>query len=395
VNRSVLQLALAQAVMMSVNTLMISSAAIIGSQLAPSKAMATLPLALYFVAVMLTTIPASMLMGKLGRKPGFLLATVIGLGGGGCGVLGIYGESFVLFCLGSMGVGVYTGFGNFFRFAAIETATGEKRNTALSYVLAGGILAAFIGPNLANFGRELFEITYLGTLAAVIVLYGLNGINFLLMRLPRPTVHEIRASGRSMLQIAGQPGFIVAMMSAAIGYSIMVLLMTASPLEMTHQNHAFSEVAFAIQWHVLGMFAPSFITGHLINRFGSQRVIIAGVCLMVVCILLNFSGTTVTHFWTALLTLGVGWNFMFIGATSMLTETYRPAESARAQGINDFVVFTSAACSSFGAGALLHLLGWQLVNLAVVPLVLLTIAAHGWLWLKKRRQFSVAASQAH
>ncbi|MGD8348888.1 MAG: MFS transporter, partial [Gammaproteobacteria bacterium] len=142
--------------------------------------------------------------------------------------------------------------------------------------------------------------------------------------------------------------------------------------------------AFAIQWHVLGMFAPSFVTGHLVNRFGSQLVIMTGACLMVVCILLNFSGSTVTHFWTALLSLGIGWNFMFIGATSLLTETYSPAESARAQALNDFVVFTSAACSSFGAGALLHLLGWQLVNLAVVPLVVLTIAAHCWLWLKSR-----------
>lgn len=393
-NRSVLQLALAQAVMMSVNTLMISSAAIIGSQLAINRALATLPLALYFVAVMLTTIPASMLMGVFGRKPGFLLATLIGLVGGFCGVLGIYRESFALFCLGSMGIGIYTGFGNFFRFAAIEASTGEKRNTALGYVLAGGILAAFIGPNLASYGRELFAITYLGTLAAVIILYGLNGINFMMMKLSKPVVHDLRAGARPILQIARQPGFIVAMMSAAVGYSTMVLLMTASPLEMTHQNHAFSEVAFAIQWHVLGMFAPSFVTGHLVNRFGSQLVIMAGLCLMVVCILVNFSGTTVTHFWTALLALGVGWNFMFIGATSLLTETYRPAESARAQALNDFVVFTSAACSSFGAGALLYLLGWRLVNLAVVPLVLLTIAAHCWLWLN-RRGVTVEASQAH
>jgi MFS family permease len=394
VNRSVLQLALAQAVMMSVNTLMISSAAIIGSQLAPNKALATLPLAFYFVAVMLTTIPASMLMGAVGRKPGFLLATLIGLVGGCCGVLGIYLESFVLFCLGSMGVGIYTGFGNFFRFAAIEATSGEKRNTALGYVLAGGILAAFIGPSLANYGRELFEITYLGTLAAVIVLYGLNGFNFLLMNLPRPVMPTYRTAARPVLRIIGQPGFIVAMASAAIGYSIMVLLMTASPLEMTYQKHAFSEVAFAIQWHVLGMFAPSFVTGHLVNRFGSQLVIMSGACLMVVCILLNFSGSTVTHFWTALLTLGVGWNFMFIGATSMLTGTYSPTEGARAQAINDFVVFTCAACSSFGAGALLHWLGWQLVNLAVIPLVLLTIAAHCWLWLIKSRGVTAAASRA-
>lgn len=392
-NLTVIQLALAQAVMISVNTLMVSSAAIIGSQLAPNMALATLPLALYFVAVMTTTIPASMLMGAVGRKPGFLLATFIGLAGGGFGVLGIYRESFALFCLGSMCIGIYTGFGNFFRFAAIEASTSGKRNAALGYVLAGGIVAAFVGPNLANYGRELFSITYLGTLAAVIVLYGFNGLNFLSMKLPKPSARNYGVDTRSVKQIAGQPRFIIAMTSAAISYSIMVLLMTASPLEMTHQNLAFGDVAFAIQWHVFGMFAPSFVTGHLVNRFGPQAVIMSGVLLMVICILLNFSGNTVTHFWSALLTLGVGWNFMFIGATSMLAETYSPAESARAQALNDFVVFTSAACSSFGAGALLHLLGWQLVNLAAVPLVVLTSAAHYWLWLKCR-DLKVVANQA-
>ena len=370
--------------MISVNTLMVSSAAIIGNQLAFNKALATLPLALYFVAVMTTTIPASMLMGVVGRKPGFLLATLIGLAGGSFGVLGIYRDSFTLFCIGTMGIGIYTGFGNFFRFAAIEASTSDKRNTALGYVLAGGIVAAFVGPNLANYGRELFSITYLGTLGAVILLYGLNGLNFLSMKLPRPTARDFGVATRPILQIAGQPRFFIAMMSAAIGYSIMVLLMTASPLEMTHQNLSFGDVAFAIQWHVFGMFVPSFVTGHLVNRFGSQTVIICGGLLMVVCILLNFSGNTVTYFWTSLLTLGIGWNFMFIGATSLLTETYSPAESSRAQALNDFVVFTSAACSSFGAGALLHLFGWRLVNLAVVPLVVLTIAAHCWLWLKNR-----------
>jgi len=385
VNRNVLLLALAQALMMSVNSLMVTSAAIIGSHLATNKALATLPLALQFVAVMLTTIPASMLMGKIGRKLGFLLATAIGLIGGGCGIVGIYLESFSLFCIGTIGTGIYTGFGNYFRFAATEVSPAERKNTAISYVLAGGVLAAVIGPNLANLSKDVFAVTYLGIFVSVVVLYLFNGINFLCMKLPRPAAHDFRQNTRSMMQIASQPKFIVAVASAAIGYAVMVLLMTATPLEMTHQHHQFSDVAFVIQWHVLGMFVPSFFTGHLINRFGTARIILCGSGLMLVCILLNFSGSTVWHFWSALLLLGVGWNFMFIGGTSLLTEAYSPEESAKSQALNDFVVFTAAACASFSAGALLHTLGWQLVNYAVVPLIAAALCAHGWLWLNGRR----------
>ena len=383
-NRNVFLLAIAQALMLSVNSLMVTSAAIIGSYLATNKALATLPLALQFVAVMLTTIPASILMSRIGRKPGFLLATLIGLTGAACGVIGIYQGSFLLFCIGTIGTGIYTGFGNYFRFAATEVAPSDKKNTAISYVLAGGILAAVIGPNLANLSKDVFAITYLGTFISVIVLYGLNGINFLCMKLPQPAVRHFRQNTRPISRIARQPAFIVAVASAAIGYSVMVLLMTATPLEMTHQNHAFGEVAFVIQWHVLGMFVPSFFTGHLINRFGAQRIIISGASLMILCILLNFSGNSVWHFWAALLLLGVGWNFMFIGGTSLLTETYKPEESAKAQALNDFVVFSSAACASFSAGALLHLIGWQQVNYAVIPMIMLALGLHLWLWTQNR-----------
>ncbi len=383
-NRNVFLLVLAQALMMSVNSLMVTSAAIIGNHLAINKALATLPLALHFVAVMSTTIPASMLMGVIGRKPGFLIATAIGLVGAGFGVAGIYQHSFWLFCIGAIGVGIYTGFGNYFRFAAIEVSPPGMKNTAISYVLAGGVLAALIGPNLANLSKDVFAIAYLGTVASIAVLYTLNGINFLYMKLPKPQPREFRQNTRPMIAIMRQPAFIVAVASAAIGYSIMVFLMTATPLEMTHQHHPFSDVAFVIQWHVLGMFVPSFFTGHLINRFGARRIIVCGIALMIACVTVNFSGGSVWHFWAALLILGVGWNFMFIGGSSLLTDTYIGAESAKAQAFNDFVVFSAAAASSFGAGALLHTFGWQLVNYAVVPLIVVALAAHAWLWFYRR-----------
>ncbi len=388
-NRGVFQLALANAILMSVNSLMVTSAAIIGSHLTSNQALSTLPQALQFVAVMATTIPASLLMRRIGRRAGFLLATVVGITGGVCAVVAIYLDSFWLFCFGTLGVGVYTGFGHYYRFAATEVAAPEAKNTAISYVLAGGVLAAVIGPNLANYSKDWFVVTYAGTMLSVVLLYGFNGINFLCMRLPRPSAAVLRETTRPLAQIAAQPAFIAAVASAAIGYAAMVLLMTATPLAMMHGHaHAFSDVAFVIQWHVLGMFVPSFFTGHLINRFGAARIVMTGVALMIGCVGFNLNGTSVTHFWAALLLLGIGWNFMYIGGTSLLTETYRPAEAAKVQAINEFVVFSSAACASFAAGALLHWLGWLKVNYAVVPLVALAILAQAWLYVANRRAAS-------
>jgi len=373
---------------MSVNSLMVTSAAIIGGHLADNPALASLPLAVQFVAVMGTTIPASLLMRAIGRRSGFLLASLIGIAGASCAALGIYLDSFLLFCCGTVGTGIYTGFGHYFRFTAIEAAPPQKKNTALSYVLAGGIAAAIIGPNIANLSREVFAVTYLGTLLSVVVLYGLNSINFLLIKLPKPIVYDKLATPRSMIEIVRQPAFMAAVASAAVGYSVMVLLMTATPLEMMHQLHDFGDVAFAIQWHVLGMFLPSFFTGHLINRFGVQRIILCGVALMLASISINLNGSSVTHFWIALMALGVGWNFMFIGGTSLLSENYRAEETAKAQAFNDFVVFTIAAISSFAAGALLHWLSWQLVNYAALPVLGLALCTQFWLWMSKRPQLS-------
>lgn len=370
--------------MMSVNSLMVTSAAIIGSGLAENPAWASLPLALQFIAVTATTIPASLLMRAIGRRAGFLVASVIGMLGAGCAALGIYLDSFLLFCLGALGTGTYTAFGHYYRFAAIEVAPVARKNTAISYVLAGGIVAAVIGPNLANLSRDVFALTYLGTMLSVVLLYGLNAINFLFIRLPPPTPRAARPSTRPMLEIARQPTFIAAVASAALGYSVMVLLMTATPLEMMHQHHAFGEVAFVIQWHVLGMFVPSFFTGHLINRFGVQRIIISGMTLMMICVAVNLSGTSVIHFWSALLLLGVGWNFMFIGGTSLLSEAYLEGENAKAQGFNDFTVFTLAAVSSASAGALLYWVSWQLVNIAALPLLGLALVSQIWLWSSRR-----------
>lgn len=371
--------------MLSVNSLIVTTAAIVGFQLADNKSLATLPSALQMASTMLASYPASMMMYRFGRRAGFLFATVIGLFGAASCMTGIYLESFWLFCLGTIGTGIYTGFGNFFRFAAIEATTAEKKNTAISFVLAGGVLAAVAGPNLANMGREMLAFSFLGSYLFVFILYSFNGFNFLLLRLPPLSDKTSTARQRPLLEIIRQPVFLVASISAATGYGLMVLLMTATPLAMTEAHHQFADVAFVIQWHVLGMFVPSFFTGHLINRFGAVTIIIGGILLISTCVVINLLGSGLWLFWSALLLLGVGWNFLFTGGTSLLTESYYPEEAARVQGVNDFIVFSSSAVFALSAGVLHHQLGWVVINYAVIPLLAMCLLMQ-IAWVLSRKQ---------
>ncbi len=382
INRAVMQLALAQALMMSVNTLLITSSAIIGYQLAADKSLATLPLALQFLATMLGSVPASFIMQRIGRKGGFLLASLLGLGGSALAILALLEQSFLLYCLATPLFGLYTAFGNYFRFTATEVAPPSQRDHAISLVLAGGVVAAVVGPNLASHSKTLLQIDFVGSFVAVALLYALNLVNFLSMKLPRPVNPSVSSSARPLREIIGQASYLTALLSATVGYAVMSLLMTATPLAMM-QQHSFPDVAFVIQWHVLGMFAPSFFTGRLIQRLGARRIVTAGAMAFLACIAINLSGTSVTHYWLALFLLGIGWNFMFIGGTSLLTETYTEAEKAKAQAFNDLVIFTSVTLASLGAGALQHAWGWQQVNLMVLPLIAASLLAV--LWLHRER----------
>ncbi len=377
-----MQLALAQALMMSVNTLLITASAIIGYQLAADKSLATLPLALQFLATMLGSVPASFIMQRIGRKGGFLLASLLGLGGSALAILALLEQSFLLYCLATPLFGLYTAFGNYFRFTATEVAPPSQRDHAISLVLAGGVVAAVVGPNLASHSKTLLQIDFVGSFVAVALLYALNLVNFLSMKLPRPVNPSVSSGARPLREIVGQASYLTALLSATVGYAVMSLLMTATPLAMM-QQHSFPDVAFVIQWHVLGMFAPSFFTGRLIQRFGARRIVTAGAMAFLACIAINLNGTSVTHYWLALFLLGIGWNFMFIGGTSLLTETYTEAEKAKAQAFNDLVIFTSVTLASLGAGALQHAWGWQQVNLMVLPLIATSLLAV--LWLHRER----------
>jgi len=385
--RNVPLLATCQALMMSSTSLIITTAALVGFALAENKSWATLPLAVQFLATMFTTIPAALLMDRIGRRQGFMLASLFGVSGAVFATLAILKGKFSLFTLGTLQIGIFNGFGNYYRFAAADAVDRELKSRAVSYIMAGGVVAAFVGPNLASLTRGVIaDAPFAGSYAALVSLYIMSLAVQAFLKLPsKPVAENISGPGsaRPLKLIAAQPMFIVALVCGMLGYGVMALAMTATPLAMLHYDHPFSRTSFVIQWHVLGMFAPAFVTGHLIKRFGVLNIMLAGAVLGVACMAVNLAGSSVWHFWTALLFLGISWNFLFIGATTLLTETYRPEERAKTQALNDFAVFTTVALSSLSAGALQSRYGWQTVNMGLIPLLVIILASI--LWGKSRR----------
>jgi MFS family permease len=381
--KNVLLLSACQAMLMTGGALLIATSALVGYRLSPDKSLATLPLAMQMLASMLTTIPASLLMQRYGRRAGFLFGSTIGISGAGLATYAITTGSFTLFVLGAALSGMFAGFGNYYRFAAADVATVDYRSTAISYVMAGGVIAAFIGPNLAHWTSAWLAAPFAGSYLALAAILLLSFATQLFLDIPRPA-RETPGSGRTLGAIARQPVFVVAAIGGMLGYGIMALVMTATPLAMHGHHYAFGDTAFVIEWHVLGMFAPSFFTGHLIRRFGVLQVMLAGSLLSAVCIGVNLTGTSLAHFWLALFLLGVGWNFLFIGATTLLTETYAPEEKAKSQALNDFLVFSTVTVSVLSAGSLQHHLGWRAVNYGVIPLIAVTVIAVTWLLLRRR-----------
>jgi MFS family permease len=382
--KNIALLAICQALMMTCNSLVIATSALVGLALASDKWLATLPLGLQFLATMSLTLPASLLMKRVGRRAGFQLGAVLGLGGALLCTYGIFAHSFATFCGGAFLLGAFNAFGQYYRFAAADTATLQFRSQAISLVLAGGVVAAFAGPNLAIWTRAMFDTAlFAGSYASLIALYATSVLVSSFIAIPLPAEAERGHSGRSLADIMWRPDSIVAVLSAMIAYGVMNLLMTSTPLAMQHNGHSFGATAFVIQWHVLGMFAPGFVTGRLIERLGLLNVMLAGSMLLGVCAGVNLLGTSVVHFWLGLLLLGVGWNFLFTGATTLLTQVYSAAEKAKVQGINDLLVFATVTLSAMSSGALHHSIGWAAVNLAVAPLIILSLLAI--IWLRWRR----------
>jgi len=382
--RNVILLSLSQAALITGTSLLVASSAIVGLALAGHKSLATMPLALLFLAQMATTIPASLYMARVGRRLGFMTSAMFGLAGAAVATGGVIKADFSMFCFGTTLIGVFNGFGQYYRFTAAEVAPEDWRSRAISYVLAGGVIAAFAGPNLANWLRHLLSAEFAGSYASLIGLYLLAFGIASLMRIPNSGSASRSQSGRPLKVIACQPAYLVAVASAMVGYGVMNFIMIATPLAMKCCDHAFSDTAFVIQWHIFGMFVPSFFTGHLIRRFGIANIMLTGILLLGLCVWINFAGTTVTHFWSALVLLGIGWNFLFVGATTLLTETYSPNEKAKAQALNDFIVFGTVTITSFSSGAVQHAFGWQTINMAVIPFLVLVGIANLWLRSKQR-----------
>jgi MFS family permease len=360
--KTVLLLAFCQALAMTGSIILFTIAALIGSTLAADKSLATLPLALLQLATMLTTIPAALILKRWGRKPGFIAGVLVGLSGAGLGIYAIFVGSFVLFSVATLLYGIFNGFVGYYRFAAADMATEAFRSRAISFVLAGGILAALVAPGLATWTKDWLPVPFAGGLVAIALLQLVTLLLLSWVDLPPLPQQKHQKQGRELGAIVQQPVFIVAVLGSMIGYGVMALLMTATPLAMVTVHHPFHTAASVIQWHVLGMFTPSLFTGYLIARFGSLVIISMGIFLNGLCVAINLAGTNAPHFFGALLLLGIGWNFMFIGSTTLLTEAYAPAERAKTQATHDFLMLSFVAFTTFLSGRLLHEWGWAGVN---------------------------------
>lgn len=392
-SRNVPVLAFSQAMAMSGASLIIATSALVGLELADDKSLSTLPLAAQFIAVMLTSIPAAILMNRIGRKASFLFATIFGFSGAVIATWSIIEHVFSGFILGVSLIGVFNGFANYYRFTAADAVDIDHKSRAIAFVLAGGVVAAIVGPNLANYTRDTIEgAHFAGSYAALVILYMLSVFVLSFLKLPDAKLpHENDQTQRSMWQIARQPEWVVALICGMLGYGVMSFVMTATPLAMKHHAHAFSDTSFVIQWHVLAMFAPSFFTGSLIRKVGELNVMLVGSIFGFACVIVNLTGTSIAHFWIALFLLGLSWNFLFVGSTSLLTQTYHVAERYKVQAINDFIIFTTVAMASLSAGYLQHHYGWESVNAGVLPLLSIIALSILYLLYRQKKQVVDAA----
>ena len=389
--RNVLVLTASLAFNMTAVSVLVVTSALVGQMLAEDKALATLPFSLQFVGTMVASVPASMIMQRMGRRFVFTIGALIGVLAGAVMTIAIYLGDFWLFALGNALVGVANGVAQLYRFAAAEVADDGFRAKAISLVLGGGVVAAIVGPELAKWSSHLLDpFVFAGCFIVVMALNAISALQLQMLRIPPLTVEQRSTGGRPLLEIVRQPTYLIALFGAMAAFSVMIMVMTATPIAMVACGHSFNDAAFVIQWHALGMFAPSFVTGWLISRIGVPNVMLTGVMLFAGCITANLLGTEIMNFWVANFLLGVGWNFLFVGASALLTETYRPAERAKAQAFNDFTVFGVVAIASLSAGMLHELVGWAAVNLGgAVPSVGIL---GGLIWLKVHRRRALAAA---
>ena len=377
-------LAVAQALAGGNNTVIVSTASIVGAMLAPDKGLATLPITTMVIGMWLGTLPVGWLARVFGRRFALQAGSVFGILSGLISYSAVMNGQFWLLLVGTFCGGVYAAAHQSYRFAAADTASEAYRPKVVSWVLAGGIFAALIGPQLVIFTKDLlsphlFAASYLGQSACAV----LAAIVLQFVKVP-PVAAKRVASARPLAEIVRAPRFIVAVACGVASYATMNVIMTSAPLAMVGCGHSVTDATLGIQWHVLAMYAPSFVTGSLIVRFGVERITGVGFGLIGLTAVVGIAGVSVAHFWGALVLLGLGWNLSFIGATTMITQCHRPDERNKAQAFNDFLIFGSMALSSFSSGQLLEHLGWTAINAVIFPTILVAGAMLVWLAARKR-----------
>ena len=373
-NFGVLALSFCKALLSTGNVLLVAVTALIGLRLSPDPIWSTLPVAFQFIGLMCATIPASLIMNKIGRKNGFYLGNMLGIAGALLCILALYSASFSLFCTGTFFLGIGIGFGTLYRFAAVEMCAKPYRAKAISIIMAGGVLAAIAGPNLAIFSQDLIQGTpFVGAFWGLLVLYIAAMLVLTIVKFPAQVIHAPDITTRPVFEIILQPIFLVSVIAAMVSYVVMNLLMTATPLAMHHHGFHFEQSAIVIELHALGMFLPGFFTGSLINRFGTIRILLIGALIMLLCIGINLNGQSQLHFSIALFTLGLGWNFMFVSATHLVSDAYSEAEKPKAQAANEFLIFSMVTLSALASGWLEATLGWHIMNLICIPVVLFAV----------------------
>jgi len=390
-NRNLWLLSILQGLFLTNNVTFIAINGLVGFELAPYGWLATLPVMGYVVGGALCTGPVAWTQRRFGRKGSFMLGLVVALGSALLCAFAAYIQSFWLLCAATTIAGYYSANGQLYRFASAELALPEAREKAVSLVMAGGLLGAVLGPNLAAYTKGLLPTPFVAAYLALVVVALVAMAVLAVMQFPTVATRKTAAGGRPLGLIARQPAFIVAAGAGALSYGVMNLLMAATPLAMQHHGLPFADAAFVLEWHVIGMFAPGFFTGHLIKRFGVLPVMTWGALLNLVCIAVALSGTDLHHFTASLFLLGVGWNFLFTGSTTLSLSTYSAEEKDRAQAAMNFCVFAVMALSSLTSGMLVTTQGWTILNVgSLLPLVLIC-AGLAWLAYSQRKALREAS----
>ena len=390
-NRNLWLLAICQGLFLTNNVTFIAINGLVGLSLAPLGWMATLPVMGYVVGGALSTGLVSKTQQRYGRKTSFQMGLAVALGSALLCAYAAMTQNFWLLCTATLVAGYYNANAGLYRFAAAELAMPSWREKAVSLVMAGGLIGAVLGPNLAQYTRTLMSVPFAGAYVALAAVALLSMAVLSFIDFPAPPAKKTSSAGRPLGEIMRQPAFIVAAATGALSYGVMNLLMAATPLAMQQCGLPFSDAALVLEWHVIGMFAPGFFTGHLIKRFGTLPIMGVGVVLNAACIAVALSGVDLHQFLIALFLLGVGWNFLFTGSTTLSLQTYSPEEKDRAQGALNFFVFATLALTSSASGVLVTTRGWELLNLGSMVPVALTGAALVWLWMQQRRAAVVAA----